>query len=65
MEFGLHMLRAGAINQRAASALRRLRRKPQLRITNETAEVFGALAATLRKAGRDGNFRINDLWLAA
>ena len=37
MEFGLHMLRAGALKQRAATALRRLRRKPQLRITTETA----------------------------
>ena len=65
MEFGLHMLRAGALKQRAATALRRLRRKPQLRITVETAEVFGTLAAALKKAGRDGDFRINDLWLAA
>lgn len=65
MEFGLHMLRAGPLKQRAAAALRRLRRKPQLRITIETAEVFGALAAALKKAGRDGDFRINDLWLAA
>ena len=65
MEFGLRMLRAGALKQRAATALRRLRRKPQLRITVETAEVFGKLAAALKKAGRDGDFRINDLWLAA
>lgn len=65
MEFGLHMLRAGPLKQRAAATLKRLRRKPQLRITIETAEVFGALAAALKKAGRDGDFRINDLWLAA
>ena len=45
--------------------LRRLRRKPQLRITVETAETFGMLAARLRKAGRDPEVRINDLWLAA
>jgi predicted nucleic acid-binding protein len=44
---------------------RRLRRKPQLRITNETAEVFARLAGKLRKSGRDRNPRINDLWLAA
>jgi predicted nucleic acid-binding protein len=65
MQFGLEMLAAGAARQRAATALRRLRRKPQLRITSETGEVFGILAAKLRKAGRDANFRINDLWLAA
>ena len=65
MQFGLELLRAGALKQRAASALRRLNRKPQLRITTETAEVFGALAAKLKKSGRDPNVRINDLWLAA
>jgi predicted nucleic acid-binding protein len=65
IQFGLELLRAGAQKQKAAAALRRLRRKPQLRITVETAEVFGSLAAKLKKAGRDPNVRINDLWLAA
>ena len=65
MQFGLEMLRAGPLKQRAAAAIRRLRRKPQLRITVETAEVFGALAAHVKKAGRAAGFRINDLWLAA
>ena len=51
--------------QRATAMLRRLRRKPQLRITVETAETFGILSAKLKKAGRDPNVRINDLWLAA
>jgi predicted nucleic acid-binding protein len=45
--------------------LRRLRRKPQLRITVETGETFGSLAVKLRKSGRDPHVRINDLWLAA
>jgi len=45
--------------------LRRLRRKPQLRITVETAETFGIVAAKLRKAGKDPHVRVNDLWLAA
>ncbi len=65
IQFGLELLRAGALKQNAAAALRRLRRKPQLRITAETAEVFGSLAAKLKSAGRDPNIRINDLWLAA
>ncbi len=65
IRFGLELLRAGALKQKAAAVLRRLRRKPQLRITVETAEVFGSLAARLRKAGRDPNVRVNDLWLAA
>lgn len=65
IRFGLELLRAGALKQKAAAVLRRLRRKPQLRITVDTAEVFGSLAARLRKAGRDPNVRVNDLWLAA
>lgn len=65
IRFGLELLKTGTLKQRAATALRRLRRKPQLRITLDTAEVFGELAAKLTKAGRDPKVRINDLWLAA
>ena len=62
---GLELLRPGSQKQRAVAMFRRLRRKPQLRITVETAETFGILAARIRKAGRDPHVRINDLWLAA
>ena len=66
IKFGLDLLRVGGQKkERAAAMFRRLRRKPQLRITVETAEVFGALAAKLRKAGKDPDVRVNDLWLAA
>ena len=65
IRFGLELLRSSRQKQRAMAMLRRLRRKPQLRITVETAETFGALAATLKKAGRDPYVRVNDLWLAA
>jgi predicted nucleic acid-binding protein len=62
---GLELLRAGSQKQRATAMLRRLRRKPQLRITVDTGEIFGRLAGRLRKAGRDPRVRVNDLWLAA
>jgi predicted nucleic acid-binding protein len=65
MQYGFEMLKAGAMKQKAAAMLRRLQRKPQLRITNETGEVFGSLAAKLKNMGRGADFRINDLWLAA
>jgi hypothetical protein len=65
LRFGLELPTTASLKQRAARMLRRLRRKPQLRITLETAEVFGSLAARLRKAGRHPDVRINDLWLAA
>ena len=65
IRFGLELLRPGVQKQRAATMLRRLRRKPQLRITVETAETFGILAAKIKRAGRDPDVRVNDLWLAA
>lgn len=63
--FGLELLRPGLQKRQASAMLRRLRRKPQLRITTQTAETFGMLAAKIKKAGRDPNIRVNDLWLAA
>ena len=65
IQSGLELLRPGPQKQKAAAALRRLRRKPQLRITVETAEAFESLAAKLRKAGTDPRVRVNDPWLAA
>jgi len=65
IRYGLEMLKPGPQKQRAAAALRRLRRKPQLRITIETAETFGELAAKLKRSGKDPHVRINDLWLAS
>ena len=65
IRFGLELLRTGPLKQRATAMLRRLRRKPQLRITVETGETFGMLAAKLRKSGKDPRVRVNDLWLAA
>ncbi len=65
MQFGMESLKPGATKQKAMAALRRLKRKPQLRVTVETGEIFGTLAAKLKKSGRDTDFRINDLWLAS
>jgi predicted nucleic acid-binding protein len=65
IQLGLDLLPSGSQKQRARAMLRRLRRKPQLRITVETAQTFGSLAARLRKSGHDPRVRVNDLWLAA
>ena len=64
IRFGLELL-SGLQKQRATAMLRRLHRKPQLRISIQTAETFGLLAAKIKKAGRDPHVRVNDLWLAA
>ena len=65
IRFGIDLMTDKKHRQRALTMLRRLRRKPLLRITGETAEVFGVIAAKLTKAGRGADFRIQDLWLAA
>lgn len=65
ISFGIGLMEDGPQRQRAQVLFRRLRRKPLLRITDETAEVFGILAAEMTKAGRGHDFRVQDLWLAA
>lgn len=65
LRFGLELMTDSKHKTRAMGMLRRLRRKPLLRITGETAETFGMLAAGLAHSGRGAEFRIQDLWLAA
>ncbi len=65
MRFGVDLMNDPHQRQRALATLRRMQRKPLLRITGETAEVFGRLAAKLTQSGRGAEFRVQDLWLAA
>ncbi|MGH7968542.1 MAG: PIN domain-containing protein, partial [Limisphaerales bacterium] len=65
LQMGIELMEEEATRRKARAALRRLRRKPLLRIDQDTGEVFGRLAAGLRKQGRGEEFRIMDLWLAA
>ena len=65
IRYGIDSMKDARKKQRAMSTLRRLRRKPLLRITSEIGEVFGMLAAKLMQAGRGADFRIQDLWLAS
>lgn len=65
VRFGIELMSDAKQKQRAMGTLRRMRRKPLLRITCETAEIFGVIAAKLSKSGRDAAFRIQDLWLAS
>ncbi len=65
LRFGIGLMRDPAQKLKAGAMLRRMLRKPLLRITGETAEVFGHLAAELTYAGRGIEFRVQDLWLAA
>lgn len=63
--FGIELMTEAKQRQRAQATLRRMRRKPMLTITGETAECFGAIAAKLERTSRGIDFRIQDLWLAA
>lgn len=65
IRFGIELMTVPATKQKAMASLRRMRRKPLLRITGETAETFAVLAAAIRRAGRGADFRIQDLWLAS
>jgi len=65
IRFGIDSMTDAKKKQKAMAMLRRMRRKPLLRIGAETAEVFGALAARLAGSGRSHDFRIQDMWLAA
>ena len=61
---GIELVEDAKQKQQALAMLRRIRRKPLLRITRETAEVFGLLSAKLLRAGRGSDFRVQDLWQA-
>lgn len=65
LRYGIELMTDARQRLRALAMLKRLRRKPLLRITGETAEVFGKLAGQLAKAGRSSDFRIQDPRLAA
>lgn len=65
IRYGIELMQDARQKQRAMTTLRRMRRKPLLRITSEIGEVFGMVAAKLTQAGRGADFRIQDLWLAA
>jgi len=65
LSFGVENAVSPDIRQKRISALERLRKKPVLIIDDETGIIFGNVAAALRKQGRDGGFRIQDLWMAS
>jgi len=65
LRYGIELMTDTKLRQRAEAMIRRMRRKPLLRITGETAEVFGKLAGQVVRTGRGVQFRTQDLWLAA
>ena len=65
LTFGAELATDEGIRQKRILALNRLRKKPFLIIDELTGEVFGRLAAVLRRAGKEHHYRVQDLWLAS
>ena len=65
LQMGIELVEDEAIRRKALAAMRRLRRKPLLRLDYGAGETFGHLASQLRRQGRGEEFRVMDLWLAA
>lgn len=65
LTFGAEMARNENIRQKRMAALDRLRKKPFLIIDEITGEIFGRLAAALRRDRKDHDYRVQDLWIAS
>ena len=65
LRFGAEIARDAGVQQKRLAALRRLQRRPMLPIDGATGEIFGSLAASIRAAGRQHRYRVQDLWLAS
>jgi predicted nucleic acid-binding protein len=65
IRFGIELMSDNRKRKKALAALRRMRRKPLLRMTGETGETFGRIAAQLTRIGRAHDVRVQDIWLAS
>lgn len=65
LSFGAEMAEDEGIRQKRKAGLARLRKKPFITINEVTGDIFGRLAATLRRRGLDHKYRVQDLWLAS
>lgn len=65
LTFGAEMAEDEQIRLKRLTALDRLRKKPFVIIDEITGEVFGRLAAALRRKGKDHKYRVQDLWIAS
>ncbi|KAF0219787.1 MAG: PilT domain-containing [Geobacteraceae bacterium] len=65
LKFGAENAKTSDLRQKRLAALARLKRKPLLVIDETTGEIFGDVAAQIRKNGSQHQYRIQDLWLAS
>ena len=65
LKFGVENAPSPDLRQRRLAALARLKSRPLLWIDDGTGEIFGDLAAQLKKNGKQHQHRVQDLWLAS
>jgi predicted nucleic acid-binding protein len=65
LKFGAEVAKDPSVRQKRLAALRRIRRKPLLALDGATGDIFGSLAATIKAAGRQHRYRVQDLWIAS
>lgn len=65
LKFGAEVAKDSSVRQKRLAALRRIRRKPLLPLDGATGDIFGSLAATIKAAGRQHRYRVQDLWIAS
>jgi len=65
LRFGAENAKTSDHRQKRLASLARLRGKPLLVINETTGEIFGDLAAQIKKSGSQHHHRLQDLWLAS
>lgn len=65
LKFGAENVKSSDIRQKRLAALARLKKKPVLMIDESTGEIFGDVAAQIRKNGLQHHYRVQDLWIAS
>jgi predicted nucleic acid-binding protein len=65
LKFGAENAETSDLRQKRLAVLARLKRKPILMIDETTGEIFGDIAAQMRKKGSRHRYRVQDLWLAS
>lgn len=65
LKYGVEVVADLNLKHRRQAALNRIKSKPTIKVDQDTGEIFGSLAATLKASGRGHHFRIQDLWIAS
>ena len=65
LKFGVENAKSSDLRQKRLAVLARLKKKPVLKIDEISGELFGDIAAQIKKNGLQHHYRVQDLWLAS